>query len=78
MDNTDQSVVYVSLIGNCHTSFTPNLMSLKPKISYAEFGGEGVALFIIYFFLFPYHQHCNTCHFVWYQILGNCVVFAFM
>jgi multidrug transporter EmrE-like cation transporter len=52
MDNTDQSVVYVSLIGIYLTSFTPNLMSLKPKISYAEFGGEGIALFIIYSFLF--------------------------
>jgi len=52
MDNTDKSVVYVSLIGNCNASFTPNLISIKPKISYAEFGGEGFALFIIYSFLF--------------------------
>jgi len=54
MDNTDKSVVYVSLVSNCHTSFAPNLMSLKPQISYAEFGGEGGLHYSLYIpFCFP-------------------------
>ena len=54
IDNTDKSVVCVSLTGNCQTSFTANLMSLKPKISYAEFGGCGYMYYSLYIaFCFP-------------------------